>query len=117
MNNVAEASTLLQGLVIASSLGCTCIHVEGDSMISIHACINKKIVNKNLAYIYKKIWRLIDSFDSCTISHIYQEINSDANHLSNLGCDDILIVDHDMDKVIYIHPMLEAIIFEEQTRT
>ena len=86
-NNIVEMSTLLQGLVLAKSLGFECIHVEGDSLIVIQACINKKLSNRSLGYIFNQIWWLLDEFKSCVISHTYQEVNHVANYLSNMGCD------------------------------
>ena len=86
-------------------------------MIYIYVFINKKITNGSLAYIYKQIWRIIDSFESCSISYTYEEGNSVVDHLLNLGCDEVMIVDHDMGKVLSFHSMLAAIIIYEQART
>ena len=90
-NNIVEVSSLLQGLVLAKSLGFECIHVEGDSLIVIQACINRKLSNRSLGYIFNQIWQLLDEFKICVISHSYQEGNHVADYLSNMGCDSINI--------------------------
>ncbi len=44
-NNLAKASALLEGLVLAKKLAITSLHVEGDSSVIINACISRQIVN------------------------------------------------------------------------
>ena len=48
---------------------------------------------------------------------MYWEGNSVSDHFSNLGCDEVMIVDHDMDKVLHFHSTLVTIILDEKYRT
>jgi ribonuclease HI len=88
-NNTAEAFGLLYGLVLAKNLELKVIHIEGDSNLIINACIKRQIINWRIKYIMSKIWCLIDSFDSCLISHTYREGNSVADLLAKWGSDGI----------------------------
>ncbi|GLJ50093.1 hypothetical protein SUGI_1065440 [Cryptomeria japonica] len=44
-NNMAEASTLLEGVKLAISLGISKLYIEGDSQIITSAIVSKKVVN------------------------------------------------------------------------
>ena len=70
-NNV-EVSALLLGLVSALSMKIPRLQVEGDSLIIIQACINRKIQCRSLAYKLKQAWRLIDAFENYIINHTYR---------------------------------------------
>jgi ribonuclease HI/exonuclease III len=87
-NNMAEAHALLAGLILARRNGFHSVHIEGDSMIIIKACLSKNSFNWKITYILKQIWGLLDSFREYQISHIYREGNSVADYLANMGCDD-----------------------------
>ena len=88
-NNTEKALGLLYGLVLAKNLELKVIHIEGDSNLIINACIKRQIINWRIKYIMSKIWCLIDSFDSCLISHTYREGNSVADLLAKWGSDGI----------------------------
>ena len=44
-NNMAEATTLLEGLIQAKRMYFSCLHIDGDSSIVINACVHKKSNN------------------------------------------------------------------------
>ena len=85
---MAEAHALLAGLILARRNGFHSVHIEGDSMIIIKACLSKNSFNWKITYILKQIWGLLDSFREYQISHIYREGNFVADYLANMGCDD-----------------------------
>ena len=90
-NNMVEAQALLVGLILAKQGNFRLLHIEGDSSIIIEACIHRRIFSWKLKYILNQIWRLLDECQDVFISHIFREGNRDADFLSNLGCDGLLI--------------------------
>lgn len=72
---------------MAKKLNISRIHIEGDSMVVINACLNRKMGNLRIGYILKKAWEIIDSFEVKLYSHTLGEGNNVTDMLSNLGCD------------------------------
>lgn len=44
-NNMAESTTLLEGLILLKRMYFSCLHIEGDSSVVINACIHRKSNN------------------------------------------------------------------------
>lgn len=47
-NNVAEATTLMEGVKLALSMGISRLHIEGDSQIITSALISQQVVSWDL---------------------------------------------------------------------
>ena len=90
-NNMAEAQALLAGLILAKQGNFHPLHIEGDSSVIIDACIHRRIHSWKLKYILNQIWRLLDECSDVCISHTYREWNQVVDHLSNLGCDGLVV--------------------------
>ena len=106
-NSMAEAHTLLAGLILAKQGYFHQLHIEGDSSFIIDACIHRRIISWKLKYVLNQIWRLLDDCLDVCISHIYQEGNQVAYYLSNLGCDGITVSTFHLSPIIGKHNVLK----------
>ena len=84
-NHVAEACTALHGLLYAKSMNLRKIWVEGDSLNIIN-CLNK--ITKpswTINNIILKAIHIINSFETCIITHNFREANHTANWAANVA--------------------------------
>jgi len=87
-NNVAEYQALIAGLELALELGFKELDVYMDSELVVSQVKGDwKIKKDTLRQLAVKARRLIDSFDSWTLSHVRRESNEDADKLANQGMD------------------------------
>ncbi len=87
-NNVAEYTALIAGLELARVRGATDLTVLVDSELVVHQLKGEwKIKNDRLRSLAVAARRLLDSFDSASISHVPREENSGADRLANQGMD------------------------------
>lgn len=69
MNNIAEAHALLARLLLAKQGYFNKLHIEGDSLVIIDACIHRHIISWKLKYVLNQIWRLLDECLEVCLSH------------------------------------------------
>lgn len=112
-NNMAESTTLLEGLLLAKYLSFSCLHIEGDSSVVINACIHRKIINWQLECIFQRIWELIYSLESYLLSHVYREGNALVDSLANIGCDGTILDSRSSFRILERFPCIVSIIKSE----
>lgn len=82
-NNVAEYSALIRGLEKARSLGIRTIDIYLDSELLVRQMNGiYKVKNKNLYSLWTRAKKLSKDFDSCRITHVPREMNSEADSLA-----------------------------------
>ena len=82
-NNVAEYSALIRGLEKARSLGIKTIDIYLDSELLVKQMNGiYKVKNKNLYSLWTRAKKLSNDFDSCKITHIRREMNTEADSLA-----------------------------------
>jgi len=82
-NNVAEYSALIRGLEKAISLGIRTIDIYLDSELLVKQMNGiYKVKNKNLYSLWTRAKKLSNNFDSCKITHVRREMNSEADLLA-----------------------------------
>lgn len=87
-NNVAEYKALIAGLELARDKGVTDIEVYMDSSLVVNQVKGEwKIKKDSLRPLAVKARRLIDGFDSWSLSHVRRAENEDADKLANQGMD------------------------------
>ena len=87
-NNVAEYKALLAGLELARDLGVTELDVFMDSELVVSQIKGEwKIKNDALRRLAVDARRLIDRFESWSMTHVRREQNSEADKLANQGMD------------------------------
>jgi len=85
-NNHAEYAGLILGLQQAISMNIKTLHVEGDSLLVInHMKGLYKCNSPNLLDLHDKAKYLSRSFDSISFTHIFRNLNTRADELSNLA--------------------------------
>lgn len=63
-NNVVEAQALLHGLQLAYDLKLKDLEIEGDSLINVNVCKERKISCWKLNYVMQQVWKLMEKFRS-----------------------------------------------------
>ncbi len=87
-NNYAEYSALIDGLKRCLSLELTCLDVRSDSELLVRQLNGRyRVKSPNLAPLFKEAKKLMESFESVTITHIGREQNREADSLANLSID------------------------------
>ncbi len=82
-NNVAEYSALIRGLEKARSLGVKTIDIYLDSELLVKQMNGiYKVKNKNLFNLWIRAKELSRDFDSCRITHVRREMNTEADSLA-----------------------------------
>ncbi len=82
-NNVAEYSALIRGLEKARSLGVRTIDIYLDSELLVKQMNGMyKVKNKNLYRLWTRAKKLSHDFDSCNITHVRREMNTEADALA-----------------------------------
>ena len=82
-NNVAEYSALIRGLEKARSLGIRTIDIYLDSELLVKQMNGiYKVKNKNLYSLWTRAKKLSNDFDSCKITHVRREMNTEADYLA-----------------------------------
>ncbi|XP_059067686.1 uncharacterized protein LOC131858463 [Cryptomeria japonica] len=84
-NNIAEITTLEEGLKLSCSLGCTKVMIEGDSQIILNGIIKNGFINWRLDGWIPRIKLLTNKLQDFQVRHIYQEGNKVADYLANTG--------------------------------
>jgi len=85
-NNYDELLTLKLLLLFAREKGIHQIHIFGYSMNAINwAKKHQSCHNIFLCSILEEIFRLMDTFDTLVISHVYRDMNMVADSLSKEG--------------------------------
>ena len=103
----------MAGLLLAKK-GCfNKLHIEGDSLVIIDACIHRRIISWKLKYVLNQIWRLLDECSDVCLLHIYREGNKVEDLLSNLGCDGVTVSTFHSLPFIEQHKALKNIIQED----
>ena len=112
-NNIVEAHALLAGLLLAKQ-GCfNRLHIEGDSLVIIDACIYRRIISWKLKYVLNQIWRLLHECLEVFLSHTFCEGSKVADYLSNLGCDGVNISTFQTMPFIEQHKALKYLIHDD----
>lgn len=87
-NNVAEYKALIAGLEMARDHAVTEIEVNCDSQLVVSQVKGEwKIKNDRLRSLAAKAERLLNQFDSFTLSHVRREANRRADALANDAMD------------------------------
>jgi ribonuclease HI len=87
-NNVAEYTGLLRGLEHALELGVREIEIRGDSELIVKQVLGQyRVKNAQLKPIYDDVMRLLGTFASHSIRHVYRADNSIADSLVNQALD------------------------------
>lgn len=87
-NNVAEYTSLIEGLRCAKDLGICRIRAEGDSELIVKQVLGQyKIKSPGLIPLHKEVKQLVNSFDSFGISYIPRGENQRADYLANHAMD------------------------------
>ena len=82
-NNIAEYTALIKGLEKATELGVMRIKVFLDSELLVRQVNGVyKVRNKNLVPLYNRIIKLLENFDSYSITHVRREFNKEADSLA-----------------------------------
>ncbi|GLJ10602.1 hypothetical protein SUGI_0131580 [Cryptomeria japonica] len=83
-NNVAEYRAIILGLKAALSKGIQRIHVQGDSKL---VCMQVQdlwaVKSQNIVVLHMEAKKLISKFKEFRISHVYRELNGEANDLAD----------------------------------
>jgi ribonuclease HI len=83
-NNVAEYSALIRGLEKARSLGVRTIDIYLDSELLVKQMNGiYKVKNKNLYRLWTRAKKLSNEFESCKITHVRREMNTEADALAS----------------------------------
>jgi|UniRef100_A0A6C0IMF9 ribonuclease HI len=89
-NNKAEYTGAFEGLRYAVENNIKCIHVKGDSNLVIKQLTGEyKVKSENIMSIYRATKQLCAQFDIITFEHVYRKDNARADHLANLGLEQI----------------------------
>jgi len=85
-NNYAKCMALKPAILFVRENGVTSLQIYGDSLNVVNwARKLKKCHNIFLATLIEEIVKILNSFDSFSIHHVYRERNVDANALSKFG--------------------------------
>lgn len=83
-NNVGEYTGLYEGLKMCKEQNLDCILIEGDSKLVVYQVTNQwKINHQHIREYYMKIQDLLKNFKSISIRHVYRDMNSKADQLSD----------------------------------
>jgi ribonuclease HI len=89
-NNIAEYSALVRALEEARALGCARLAIFTDSELMAHQLNGRYAVKADhLKPLFARARRLLDQFESATVTHVRREYNKRADALSNLGADQV----------------------------
>ena len=87
-NNEAEYQALLWGLDNAKALDVQHVSIRTDSELMVKHVKNEfKVRSEGIKPLYRQVMRILDSFTSFDISHVYREDNSRADTLANVAMD------------------------------
>ncbi len=87
-NNFAEYSALIDGLQSCISMKLTELDVRSDSELLVRQLNGQyRVKSPNLAPLVREAKKLLERFDSVTITHIGREQNREADSLANLSID------------------------------
>ena len=95
-NNVAEYTALIEGLLLAQSIGVTELQVCLDSQLVVSQVKGEwKIKNDRLRSLAARAELLLSKFDNATLEHVRREQNAEADKLANQGMDQ---AEYDLDQ-------------------
>lgn len=87
-NNVAEYSSLIDGLKKALDIGCADIEIRMDSELAVKQIRGEyRVKNENLRPLYEEARALLERFKRWKIQHIPRNRNSLADRLANEALD------------------------------
>lgn len=87
-NNQAEYSGLIAGLEMASKRGVTDIMCYLDSELVVKQIKGEyKVKNENMKPLFEKLQKIMSSFNSVEVTHVYREENGVTDKLVNLILD------------------------------
>lgn len=87
-NNVAEYRALIAGLEHAAEHGAREVDVRADSQLVIRQLGGQyRVKNAGLKPLYARARRLLDGFDSVSLTHVPREQNTEADALVNAALD------------------------------
>ncbi|KAK9807218.1 hypothetical protein WJX73_010240 [Symbiochloris irregularis] len=87
-NNVAEYTGLVKGMQAAQQYGVRHLHVQGDSELIIKQMKGSyRVQNEGLKPLYKEAKEVSKLFESLKFEHVYRELNTVADFLSNEAMD------------------------------
>lgn len=87
-NNVAEYTALIEGLLLAQSIGVTELQVCLDSQLVVSQVKGEwKIKNDRLRSLAARAELLLSKFENATLEHVRREQNAEADKLANQGMD------------------------------
>jgi ribonuclease HI len=92
-NNVAEYQGLIAALEWALAHGHARLHVRSDSLLIVQQMLGKyRVKHDGLIPLHQKARRLAAEIGHVTFEHVRRELNTEADHLSNLGMDQNRVV-------------------------
>ncbi len=87
-NNVAEYQGLIAALEWALAHGHRRLHVKSDSLLIVQQMLGKyRVKHEGLIPLNQNARRLAAAIGHVTFEHVRRELNTEADHLSNLGMD------------------------------
>ncbi|HUE86754.1 MAG TPA: ribonuclease HI family protein [Vicinamibacterales bacterium] len=87
-NNVAEYQGLIAALEWALAHGHRRLHVKSDSLLIVQQMLGRyRVKHAGLIPLHQKACRLAAEIGHVTFEHVPRELNTEADHLSNLGMD------------------------------
>lgn len=84
---IAELWALKDGLLLAKQLNLLNVNIELDAEFIVHLLSHLNTVNLMLEPLLNDCRTLINSMPNCTVTHIFQEANSCAGSMANMGAD------------------------------
>ena len=87
-NNYAEYAAAIRGLTEAITLGATSVELFCDSELLIKQFNREyRVKNQSIIPLFAKLNELARKIKKITATHIYRELNKEADKLANIGID------------------------------